>query len=95
MKYDLTFKQFLQNPTGPYSAYFGKRAEIIANLEKRFTNLIATRSKDFDCKPYKDENDYYFLITIPSETFKTMKYQVVVHLSPLNELLNTFILSPL
>lgn len=85
MAFILTFRQFLQNPTGPYSAFFGKRAEIIKNLEDRFAKLISTRSKDFSCKVYTDKENYFFHITIPSETFKDMKYDVVFKMMPSNE----------
>lgn len=85
MNYVLTFKQFLQNPTGPYSAYFGKRVEIINNLENRFSKLLSSRMKDFTCKLYKEKEDYYFHVTVPSETFKEITYDIVVKLTPSND----------
>ena len=79
---DMTFHQFLQNPTGPYSSFFGKRENIKLDLEKRFYNLLSGYKKDFPCKVYKDKNDYYFYIKVPSETYSSIMYDVVIKLFP-------------
>ena len=80
---NMTFQQFLQNPTGPYSAFFGKRENIKQDLNKRFYTLLGnTKKKEFDCKVYKKENSYYFHIKIPSEKFSTLLYDVIIKLVP-------------
>jgi hypothetical protein len=80
---DMTFQQFLQNPTGPYSSFFGKRENIKADLESRFAKLISTsKKKDFDCELFREKNDYYFHIKMPSEQFSTIFYDVVIELRP-------------
>lgn len=80
---NMTFQQFLQNPTGPYSAFFGKRENIKQDLNSRFYTLLGnTKNKDFDCRTYKKDNAYYFHIKIPSEKYKTILYDVVIKLVP-------------
>ena len=79
----LTFQQFLQNPTGPYSAYFGRRADIKKDLNERFGKLLA--SGKISCYNYKDGDSYVFHVKIPSEKFSNMMYDVVIRLEPLIE----------
>ena len=79
----LTFQQFLQNPTGPYSAYFGRRADIKRDLNHRFGKLLATGK--ISCYNYKEKDSYIFHVKIPSETFSTILYDVVIKLDPLIE----------
>ena len=79
----LTFQQFLQNPTGPYSAYFGKRENIKRDLNERFGKLLATGK--ISCNIFKDKYDYYYHVKIPSETFDKILYDVVIKLEPLIE----------
>lgn len=80
---DMTYRQYLINPTGPYSSFFGKRESIKKDLENRFYKLLAkTPKKDFDCKIYKEKDSYYFHIKIPSEEFDNIFYDVIIKLSP-------------
>lgn len=80
---NMTFQQFLQNPTGPYSSFFGKRENIKQDLNNRFYTLLTTnKNKDFNCRTYKKENSYYFHIKIPSEKYSTILYDVVIKLIP-------------
>lgn len=82
--YQLTFQQFLQNPSGPYSAFFGRRTDIKANLDHRFSELIK-KYNAFKCEIYKDEDDYLFYIKIPSEKYDNLFYDTVLRLKPNNE----------
>lgn len=80
---EMTFQQFLQNPTGPYSSFFGKRENIKTDLETRFGKLLGSaKNKAFDCKLYKEKNNYYFHIKVPSEQFSSIIYDVVIELVP-------------
>lgn len=80
---EMTFQQFLQNPTGPYSAFFGKRENIKIDLENRFSKLLSsTKNKEFKCEGFKSGNDYFFHIKIPSEKYSNILYDVVINLTP-------------
>ena len=80
---NMTFQQFLQNPTGPYSSFFGKRENIKRDLEERFYKLLqSARNKDFKHDIYRDGNDYYFAFKIPSEKYNKIEYDVVIRLYP-------------
>jgi len=82
MKY-VTMQQFLQNPSGKYSAYFSRRDLIISNLEERYLKLMKDRKKDFKFNLYMENNDYYFIFKIPSETYDTVVFDVVIRFTPL------------
>ena len=52
----MTMKQFLQNPSGSYSASFARRDLIIANLEDRFAKLYQKRKISFSIFKYQVKN---------------------------------------
>lgn len=80
----MTMKQFLQNPSGSYSASFARRDLIIANLEDRFAKLYSKRKKDFKVKAFRgqNKNDFFFYIQTPSEKYDKMLYDVVIQFIP-------------
>jgi len=79
----MTMKQFLQNPSGPYSSSFARRDLIIANLEDRFAKLLKERKKDFKLIIFRgqDKNEYFFYFKIPSENLD-ITYDVVLQFIP-------------
>lgn len=85
----LTMKQFLQNPSGSYSASFARRDLIIANLEERFAKLYANRKNDFKVKMFRgtNKNEYFFYVQVPSEKYDKLVYDVVIQFIPVD--LNT------
>ena len=82
----MTMKQFLQNPSGSYSASFARRDLIIANLEDRFAKLFKTRRNDFKMKIFrgKQKNDFIFYIQVPSEKYNKLIYDVVIQFIPVD-----------
>lgn len=82
--YRLTFQQFLQNPSGPYSAFFGRRSDIKSNLDKRFSDLVKKYGA-FETKIYKnDKKEFLFHIKIPSEKYEKLFYDTVIRLRPIS-----------
>lgn len=84
MKY-MTMQQFLQNPSGSYSAYFYRRDLIIEGLNHQFYELIKNRKKDFKIKVFKNKDNYYFYITIPSTKYDELVYDTVIKFIPINK----------
>lgn len=82
----MTMKQFLQNPSGSYSASFARRDLIIANLEDRFAKLYKNRKSDFKLIVFRgtNKNDFFFYIKVPSEKYDKLTYDVVIQFSPIN-----------
>lgn len=82
----MTMKQFLQNPSGPYSASFARRDLIIANLEDRFAKLYQKRKSEFKVKTFrgKNKNEFYFYIQVPSEKYDKIVYDVVIQFIPVD-----------
>lgn len=81
----MTMKQFLQNPSGSYSASFARRDLIIANLEDRFAKLYKNRRSDFKIKVFRggsQKNDFFFWIQTPSEKYDKLVYDVVIQFIP-------------
>lgn len=84
---DMTFAQFLQNPTGPYSSFFGKRENIKLDLEQRYNQLLSKQKprnpSGFIKNIYlENKKDYYFVFSIPSEKFDSLYYDVVIRFFP-------------
>ena len=88
---EMTFQQFLQNPTGPYSSFFGKRENIKLDLELRFNKLLANaKDKEFPITvQYVNNGDCYFHIKTPSEQYANIFYDVVIQLTPKMEAAKT------
>jgi|GEM_PF-1799483 len=80
----ITMTKLLQNPSGPYSAYFARRDLVIQNLTSRFQKLL-TVHKDFKHEIYRDKDDFIFYFKIPSEKFETVLYDVVIKFTPHEE----------
>jgi hypothetical protein len=76
--------RLLQNPSGPYSAYFARRDLTIRNLEERFHKIMKD-AKDFKYEIFKNKNDFIFYFKIPSETYEKLFYDVVLQFSPISE----------
>ena len=91
----MTMKQFLQNPSGSYSASFARRDLIIANLEDRFAKLYQKRKSDFKVKAFRgtNKNEFFFYVQVPSEKYDKIVYDVVIQFIPidLNSLSSTTI----
>jgi hypothetical protein len=83
MMADITMTRLLQNPTGPYSAYFARRDLTIRNLNERYMKLMQDKEKEFKLERFKDKNDYYFYFKIPSETHENLHYDVVLQFKPI------------
>lgn len=82
----MTMKQFLQNPSGSYSASFARRDLIIANLEDRFAKLMNKRKNDFKMIIFRgnNKNEIYFYFQIPSEDIPELFYDVVLQFIPVD-----------
>jgi len=74
----MTIKNFLQNPTGAYSAGFARRDLIIQGMKWRYQELI--KKNGHPKMIVWEENDHiYFYFKIPSEKFgKKCLYDVVI-----------------
>ena len=77
VKAPLTLAQFLKNPTMAHSAFFSSRERIKADLESRYRDLRKKYGK-FGVMIYKFEGSYVYHITVPSEKFDKVKYDVVL-----------------
>jgi len=77
----ITMNRLLQNPTGPYSAYFARRDLTINDLTRRFLSLIKKHG-DFKHEIFKDKDDFYFYFKVPSETQEKLFYDVVLQFYP-------------
>lgn len=90
----MTMQQFLQNPTGPYSALFSIRGPIIESLNNKFNKLMNERNKDFKLNIFKNKEDYIFQFKIPSETYDPLVYDVVISFTALTkDMINDFTLN--
>lgn len=79
----MTMKQFLQNPSGSYSASFARRDLIISGLEGRFTQLYNKRKDDFKLKVFNGPNNsFFFYIQTPSEKLDKLNYDVIIQFIP-------------
>jgi hypothetical protein len=79
-----TMMNLLQNPSGPYSAYFARRDLTIQNLNERFRKMINDKKK-FTLERYSDKDDFIFYFKVPSETYNDLFYDVVIKFSPIND----------
>lgn len=77
----VTMTRLLQNPTGPYSAYFARRDLTIRNLNERFSKIMQ-EVKEFKYEIFRDKDDFYFYFKVPSETYEKLFYDVVLQFSP-------------
>lgn len=83
MKY-MTMKNFMQNPTGKYSASFARRDLIITGLVTRYNQLIK-KCGSFKYTVFEDGDDYIFHIKVPSERFgNKCIYDVVINFRCIN-----------
>lgn len=74
-----TLHQFLDNPMGHGSNALTSRKLVKDDLERRYLKLIETKKNLFKEKIYKNGNEYYFHILIPSESERENTYDVVIH----------------
>jgi len=82
----MTLQQFVQNPTGKYSAYFARRDRTIADLEARYLKLLRDNKPNIKYYIYKNKNDYIFHFRIPSEEFgNELYYDTCLHFQPMTE----------
>lgn len=82
----MTMKQFLQNPSGSYSASFARRDLIIANLEDRFFKLYKKRKNDFKLKIFRGtkKNEFFFYVQVPSEKYDNLVFDTMIQFIPIN-----------
>lgn len=73
-----TIHEFLDNPMGKGSNAITSRKLIKDDLERRYVSLMRRKSKECKTTIYKNKDDYYFHITIPSETERDNTYDVVI-----------------
>lgn len=74
----LTLKEFLDNPMGKGSTAIPNKELIKSDLVRRYEKL----KKDIKVKVYKDKKDFYFHVTIPSESDRNNTYDVVIQFIP-------------
>jgi hypothetical protein len=82
-------QKLLQNPSGPYSAYFARRDITIKNLNDRFMRIMRDNKGNFPLEVFTEKNDYYFYFKIPSETHEKLHYDVVIKFSPVADQSNS------
>lgn len=75
---------FLNNPSGKSSSMFAKREEIKKNLNFRYNKLLS-KHKSFNFNIIEEDEHYYFLFKIPSESFDELFYDVVLEFVPDDE----------
>jgi hypothetical protein len=80
----VTMNKLLQNPSGPYSAYFARRDLTIKNLNDRYLQMQKDK-KEFKLEIFKDKDDYYFYFKVPSETYDKLHYDVVINFIPVGD----------
>jgi hypothetical protein len=73
--------RLLQNPSGPYSAYFARRDLTIRNLNDRYLQMQKEK-KEFKLEIFSEKDDYYFYFKVPSETYEKLFYDVVLKFTP-------------
>ena len=82
----VTIQQFLQNPTGKYSAYFSRRDRIKADLEERFAEILKNNKGKLDFNVYKIKDNYLFHFKMPSEDPEMdIFYDVCIEFVPVDE----------
>ena len=74
-----TLKEFLDNPMGKGSTAIMNKQLIKDSLIKRYETLKKNKGKKFDITIYKDDDEYYFHIIIPSESERSNTYDVVLY----------------
>lgn len=74
----LTLKEFLDNPMGRGSTAIPNKELIKSDLVRRYEKL----KKDIKVKVYKDKKEFYFHVTIPSESKRNNTYDVVIQFIP-------------
>jgi len=92
----MTINQFLKNPVGFGSAAGARRDIIIENLRKRYHDLYKKNKKLFKMSVFTEENNYYFVFNIPSETYGEkykLTYDVVIQLIPIGRASNDLTLN--
>ena len=62
----ITMKNFLQNPTGAYSAGFARRDLIIQGMKFRYQELIKKNGNP-QMIVWEENDNVYFYLKIPSE----------------------------
>jgi hypothetical protein len=77
----VTMNRLLQNPSGPYSAYFARRDLTIKNLNERYLQMLKDK-KEFKLEIFKEKDDYYFYFKVPSEKYDKLFYDVVIKFTP-------------
>lgn len=77
-----SFKDYISNPLGAKNTVFSSR-EMYKNLYTNKFNLIMLRENGkIDYKLYKDKNNYYIHLKIPSEQIKEFYYDIVIQFVP-------------
>jgi hypothetical protein len=73
----LTLNEFIDNPMGRGSTSIPNRKLIVSDYEKRLKAL--QKRKKIKHTVYRDKDEYYFHVLIPSETERNNTYDVVLH----------------
>ena len=75
----MTINNFLQNPTGAYSASFARRDLIIQGMKWRYQELIKKHGNLQMIHVWEQNDNVYFHFKVPSEKFgKKCMYDVVI-----------------
>ena len=77
-----SFKEYISNPLGNKTAVFSSR-EMYRNLyTNKFNVLMVRENSKLDYRLYKDNDNYYIHLKIPSEKIKDFYYDVVIQFIP-------------
>lgn len=75
-----TLQEFVNNPMGRGSNAIPSRNLIKDDLNRRFSSLFGVKEKKISLTIYRDKDDYYFHLIIPSESKERKNtYDVVLH----------------
>ena len=77
-----SFKEYISNPLGNKNTVFSSR-EMYKNMYTEKYNLLMVReNSNIKYNLYKDKNNYYILLKIPSEKVKDFYYDVFIQFIP-------------
>lgn len=76
---EMNIVSYLNNPAGNGSAIIPNRELVRGDLQKRFDALYTNKQGSFDGGIYKDEENYFIHVVVPSESVeKQTSYDVVI-----------------
>lgn len=75
----MNIREYVENPMGKGDSSIPNRKELIESLNLKYEKLIREKDKDLKMVIYRDlkNDEYYFHLTIPSESERSNSYDVV------------------